>query len=453
MLYLVLYIAFMFIFIFSMRGTVFEVSLIRNRLGGVLIFRELFFLVLLGAVFFSVMGVSRFNVVHVREEDVHKIGAVVFCAVFLLFASIAAFSKTIFWKYLSFNKMDETSLSIDRKTKLLLYSVFIVIVLLVVTSHLTGTSHAFIKSIIAGESLLSVRLANRYSSYTPSHINVYLSYACSLGAILIGCFGRRMFSTSAIYVFLLLILYAASMGGGKAPVVQTFVLYFLGHVMQRRYSALSLLVVSLVMLVATLGVVYITVRVQYPGLDFLGFSVYLMDRLGVGQIQGVYEQFSLGLRDFSYIFIEIPFSGYFVEPKMFSKDLMMNTFAIGRNYDETGVMNSLFIGEAYAIGGYVFALMSPIFVAFNYCAVCCMAVYIFQTKFGFCASDAKRIAPVFSSSILMFTGDFNGMLMGKRLIFVASFFVFLYLVSRAFSAVMGPYFRGNIKIESSRGMV
>jgi hypothetical protein len=128
-------------------------------------------------------------------------------------------------------------------------------------------------------------------------------------------------------------------------------------------------------------------------------------------------------------------SGIFGDGKGFSKDLMMATFGYYAHENDIGVMNSFFIGEALAIGGWFLVFVSPLIVAFNFCFISSIIVWIFVIKFDLGVRNAKLIAPLFASSILMFTGDFNGLLFGKKVFVVIAFMFALYFVQQLLNSL------------------
>ena len=102
--------------------------------------------------------------------------------------------------------------------------------------------------------------------------------------------------------------------------------------------------------------------------EYSRFLIYIFNRLGIGQMAGVYETFGLiengyGIEgEFAYHMI--PFARFFVNYVDYQKFLMM--FTEGYNFTSMGVKNSYFIAEAYAIGGWGLMLLSPIIVSFSF---------------------------------------------------------------------------------------
>ncbi len=423
------YAALFLLYIFIFRGTVFEVSPRRGRYGGLFVLRESFLLILLGALLLEVYGLDDFKMVYVTEYSVHETTFFVFFAVAMLFCSMSLFSKTIFRSYLTWKAsipwVDEAQ---NDHSAYFVRAVALVLVTLVGYGLSRGMSHAFFEAIFSGESLIRVRLANRYESSVPSHVIAYLRYSFLLLAILSGLLGARGLHPLERYAYLGLSIYAATLLGDKAPLAQVLLLYFIGMVIANRYSAAKVFLASGFFVLFLLSVIYFSITVQYPDMTSDEFMLYLSARLGVGQIQGVYEQFALQLRDWKYILIEVPFSGFFSEPPDFSKDLMLATLGYYSHANDVGVMNSFFIGEALAIGGYPLAVISPVLIGLNFCLICAVVVVVIVRFFRVSPELAKTIAPLFTSGILMFTGDLNGLLMLKKLFVVLIYFALVYCV-------------------------
>ncbi|WP_236042843.1 hypothetical protein [Marinobacter nauticus] len=417
----------------ALRGTAFSLSLSRGYLGGIFVFREIFVLVLLGVVLFGVFGSSYFDVVHVLDSEIHFTGAIVFFCVALLILFISFWSQTVFKKYLVFDRV--FSLGFDNfplYIKSLTRSVALLLFVCIFLAHATGMSHAFIKSIFFSQDLMSVRLSNRYSSSTPGHVVMVIKFSYVFLCLLISFFRESFSGKLEKFFYFVLVVYAATLPGDKAPIVQVLILIFVCYIVLRRVSPVKILFVGGVSTLFVFLLVYILVTVQYPDISTEGFFWYLLNRLGVGQIQGVYEQFSLELRDWRYMLVEVPFSGLFVDPPNYSKDLMLNTLGRDQEFSEVGVMNSFFIGQAYAIGGLPFVFVSPLLVAFNYCLINFFVILFLVRLFGFSRSHAQLLGVIFCSSVVMFTGDLNGLLLGKKIFIIAFYFVLVFLVFRFF---------------------
>jgi len=103
---------------------------------------------------------------------------------------------------------------------------------------------------------------------------------------------------------------------------------------------------------------------QWP--SFEEFGAYLVNRLGIGQMAGMYETMALAKQGYfltsNFYWHIIPFARFFVDYIDYHKHLMMITE--GYEFTEMGVKNTYFVAEAYAIGGIWLAVLSPIIVGF-----------------------------------------------------------------------------------------
>ncbi|WP_126767718.1 hypothetical protein [Aliidiomarina iranensis] len=313
----------------------------------------------------------------------------------------------------------ETSL---LRIKICVVITFAMLIICVLLMHALGLEHAFIKSIFLGEDLLTARFHNTHFANVPTHFRLMVLFLTSLLAILIGLYGRKLYSTSVIGLMLLVLLYSSSIYGAKGPIIKLIILYFIAFSTGNSKHFLKLFIAFFSISVVTAVLLFFVVRVQIPDLNLTSYFEYLLTRLGIGQVQGVYEQFGVQLRDFSYIFDEIPFSGFFTDPPEYSKDLMMATLGFSKEFEEIGVMNSFFVGKAFAIGGYFLVFVSPVIVAFNYCLIVSFVVCSFRKLLYLPKYSAQIISILFVSSVIAFTGDFNGLLFAKRIFLISFFF-------------------------------
>src|SRR5690606_16838046 len=120
--------------------------------------------------------------------------------------------------------------------------------------------------------------------------------------------------------------------------------------------------------------------------------------------------FALKLSKPDYIYHTIPFANYFFTYTPFNKDLMMHTWGYYLDSDSVGVMNSLFIGEALAIGGYPLVFFSPLIVAINYCSIAFLLVFVLNKFYKISLLDSKKIGGLVIVSYSGFTGDIAGLL-------------------------------------------
>ncbi|KQW64141.1 hypothetical protein ASC92_01425 [Variovorax sp. Root411] len=168
--------------------------------------------------------------------------------------------------------------------------------------------------------------------------------------------------------------------------------------------------------------------IQFGGINLSDFIQFLLFRAGLGQIGGLYEEFAIRLHDANYIWHSIPFANLLIDYPIYNKDLMMVLWGANTTADETGVVNSFFVGEAFAIGGYVLALISPAIVALNYCLAIVLLTGFFRHFFGYSLGAARIILQLLIPSTFIMTGDIAGILFGKLLIMTLLFLVALWLL-------------------------
>jgi len=101
-------------------------------------------------------------------------------------------------------------------------------------------------------------------------------------------------------------------------------------------------------------------------------------RTFLGQIQGLFQTLAVFTPDPKYFLGWIPFVGFFGDRPVFSRDLMI---MIGGDSDTAGLMNSIFLGEAFGAGGWPMLLMSP-FVVGTSVIVSLHLLRYFASRFG-----------------------------------------------------------------------
>lgn len=422
-------------FFWALRGSIFEISFKRRHLGGVFIFRELFLLISAGVLIFEAYGYEEFVTFYITWESLEQTSVVILLCLGTLLVTISFICKIVFKRSLTWDYFGIPAVSGGRSGAALLHACGGLLLLFVIIAHAAGMKHAFLQSILAGTDLMRLRLENKTEVNAPPHIIAYVRYLFQFTALLLGIYGSEI-PRYRRFLILVLVLYAASLPGDKSPVVQVIFLYFVGGFRSSRLSTVAILRRAVGLFLVILTVIYVATYVQYPEMNFGEFVRFLFERLGIGQIQGVYEQFALRLQDRSYIFSEIPFSGIFGETTAFSKDLMAATYGYYLDRSDFGVMNSFFIGEAFAIGGWPLVWLSPIMVGINFCLIVYVMVRALNSYFELPIEEAKGIAALFISSTVTFTGDLGGLLLGKRLIVIMILLLFIYPIYMLAKKVM-----------------
>lgn len=424
-------VAIIYVFIRGLRNTIFEISLKRQNFGGVLLGKEIFAYVVLGVILFEFLGYESFHTFYVTEESSREATLYTLYAVFMFIVCVSLLSKTLFRNYLRVSSHANSPGEFPGKELLLLKVSAILLILILAVMHVFGMQNAFLGAITSGQDLMTIRLANTYGTELPSVVTSYYTFLTLFLSACVGINYQRLSGYSRFF-YLLLILYAASFHGGKEPVVNAFVVVILGNLSQRKRVTIGKGVwIAFAVIPLLLILLYFVSLVQFPGLTVGGYVQFLAARLGVGQIQGVYEQFGLQWRRPDYILQAIPFSNFFGQYAHYDKDLMMATWASGQDLDSTGVMNSFFIGEALVIGGYTLVLLSPLIVAFNYCTIATSLLLMFQKLVGIPLDRARKFVLLLTPSLVRLTGDMDGVILFKLNVMFIIFFLTVTILYRA----------------------
>lgn len=417
---------FFYIFLFKTKNTIFEISWKHKSFFSLLIGREILIYVVLGCLIVEFTPVYEFDFFYVSDHSKSIATYYILFSVIFLFIFLIFFSKKLFKSKLKIQHLSshENNLFI-KKEKRVLSIVIAMLFSLIILLHLFGLRHAFIDSVRGGYDLIEARMANRYAYAVPTVFRSYLSFLIYLGAAFYGLLYRAL-SRRIKIMYAFLICYSSLFLGAKGPFLIAFLVFFFSYLTQvegvplRKILPRVLLSVG-IFLIFTL----IIVNIQFANSHSFTFYGYFVNRLGVGQIQGVYEQFGIKLKDKDYILYAIPFANYItdIETDQFNKDLMMSTFG-RRRFDarDIGVMNSFFIGEALAIGGIPLVIFSPLIVAFNYVLIVVSLSIVFQKFFGIPFSRSRFVIQVFVPAFVAFTGDLGGLIFFKANIMILVFF-------------------------------
>jgi len=297
--------------------------------------------------------------------------------------------------------------------------------LILVLFYLLGYKHAFLSALLEKRRLLELRLANKYASHVPSQIAAILPLVGYILCALAGYIGRKKLLQSFGYLALGILFLSAP--GDKAPPIWGIIIWVLaqGALLPKRVlSVRSVIGLGLISIVG-LGAVFLVTSVQVPGMTRDMFLRYLLVRLGVGQMAGVYETFGLiqanSLPEGDFWLHMIPGARFVVDYTDYQKVLMMVTEGYG--YAKMGVKNTLFIAEAWAIGGLPLALFSPIMVGISTGIGLAVLVLVVHRIVG------KGLAP--SIALLLYlkthniTGGFSSFPLFKGLILTLGYVVII----------------------------
>lgn len=374
----VLCIAVPFLFYFLMKGTAFELNLREGSVWSFLILRELI-MILLPLVLLQAYGVKAFpdSMVYAKDENVFEVSLLTLYAITLFIVCLAIFSR---FAPISHDREERVGMAVDPDVaRFANASLVCGGTLLTFAILFLNYKHVFLDAILSGGFLVRARLDNVYSSGLPTQLAYLISlssWIVSIYSSILLCQNRRR---KALVYFLLALLFASA-SGDKAPVLMVVVIsvisffYIRGSSVSAKKIFLHVPAYSLILFFAT----YFVVSLQIDELTIGGYQTYLVNRLGVGQMAGVFETFSIQKLEGNFFWHMIPFASLFVDYSIYDKSLMM--FVEGYDFDQMGVKNSLFISEAYGIGGWLLMLISPIIVGLSW-AIGARLIFIFMRRF------------------------------------------------------------------------
>ncbi len=394
---------------FILKGTVLDISCLRDNPWPVIWYLQLFF-TLLPLVVVGYLGIENISMLYIAKPGLETPVAVAVIMTLLLYIFFLAFFLRVFGLYrrkvLCFTRSDFSDIS-KRIAKFCNF-LSIIGLLLLVAFYILGYQHAFLFSLIYDVPLLQVRLHNAYATNVPSQVRSILFLIGYLLAILSGYYGRYKITGSLLYF--LIALFILTSPGDKASFVFPFIFWLLAYgkpLPQSPFSRQALRFI-LFFVIAVLGLVYLVVNVQTGhNISIQEFCYYLLNRLGVGQMAGVYETAGLVKEGNSLVgdfyWHMIPFARFFVDYVDYQKYLMMITEGYG--FSEMGVKNTYFLAEAYAIGGTYLAIFSPVIVAFSTSFGLLLLIAMFKFFFG---NDLPSIAAPLSIALYLKTHDITG---------------------------------------------
>lgn len=431
---------FIFLFLFSLfylRNTPLEVSFRRGGFAGLFLFREILGLIGTAAVILNIYSPEDFHGFrNTSEQSVFPISLILIYALFVFVIFVGAALKLLFRGVYARQYASQLSggaeLGESGYQSLVKLGLVLALAGLLVNFAgvlLYGARHAFLTALISGESLLSVRLSNIYVANMPTVFNSFMSFCATLLVVILGAVSYRKHRMVA-WFFAIVVLYLSTFGGGKAPLVNSVIIYFVSYASFAGWKVkLKTVGTFLVSVCVVFGLVYFAVWVQLGGVTIGEFSWYIVNRLGVGQMAGVYEQFNLKIQNVNYIWHAVPFAGFFIDYPIFQKDLMMASEYV-LDASATGLKNSLFISEAYAFGGFLLVALSPAIVGISYALSIFVVYYLISRLFVCNEVAALKISGLFFVPYLTLTGGFSEWLFMKALIMLLIFIAPIYLLFR-----------------------
>lgn len=279
----------------------------------------------------------------------------------------------------------------------------------------TSTQHALLAGLIGDIAPGAIRHENSQSSLG-GLLNLFLQIYSLMMAIIAGIPGVLRNKTQGVLLAFLIVL-IASVHGDKAPTIMAFLICVVTrfHFLENVNFMNILMRLGLVVAIA-MGILIWMINFYFGELN-ISYGEYLSGRLLLGQVAGWYDQFSLNIQDFSYIFHGIPFYSFFDTPIIFHKDLML--VSEGRiDPNSIGVKNTLFLAEAYAIFGPIGYILGPLIMAFGSFVVFVCLSRIFNLFFGIPLAASKAISAMFYVIYFQLTDGITELIFAKSLILI-----------------------------------
>ncbi len=402
------------------KQTPLEISFRKKNLGGLLLAKELIVLVLPGILIFSLGFYKDYKTFFVHEKSVTEATVIIYYSIVTFFVFFKIFSRLLNLNLIYRNAEDFSLTDFYSFKQLYSISALLIIIMTMVFMGL-GLRPALLEVLLYNSELMEIRLANRHSGI-PTVLMSFYKFLIYFYALIFGVIFSRLSFTQKLVSFLIILLVSGFLGA-KGPIVNSIIIIALAHLssgynrkpLTVGVSAIGLIALSII-LVYLLG--YLQFSDSESGYDFFGF---IINRLGLGQVAGFYEQMALKLYNPRYIINAIPFANFFFDVSYFNKDLMHYTWGAHRSATETGVMNSFFSGEAFAIAGYFGVITAPILVALNYAVAYFLLFKIFRIWFYLSSSASSVVCRILVPSFLVMTGDVNGIVFFKTTLMMIIF--------------------------------
>ena len=371
-----------------------------GKLWSLLIYRELF-LILIPLILVNVFGLAYFPMAirNAKDEDSFVISLISIYAAVCFVISLCVFSRVF---KIDINRV-EVLKAIDAKklSRFVKGALWYGLLVLAISTLFFEYKHAFLYATLGGENLIQNRLHNAYLSGIPSQLSVGLVFCSKIIAIYSGLsLYKKKIRSGLSYMAVAAVF--ASAAGDKAPVLMCLVIGSISYYSLKgvKISARLFFYTGLIGLPAVYFLTFLVVGLQISELSIVDFNVYLLSRIGVGQMAGTFETFSIPRLSGDFYWHAIPFASLFVDYPIYDKQLMMAVEGYGLH--EMGVKNSLFISEAYGMGGWPLVFASPIVVGFSY-ALGVKLLYEFFVYFF-----DRSVAVIYALPIYILTSALTG---------------------------------------------
>lgn len=214
---------------------------------------------------------------------------------------------------------------------------------------------------VTGEDLGVLRKAATIEFAGPAALLTFVKMYGFLGVFLLAVAKRSLRQPALKTALWLSSLACLVWSGEKSPAI----LAILGYFFVRAYHERRRLTFTRLLLLAMLGallsmVIFVLVR---ESSDDLNVFEFFLIRTFLGQISGLFQIIGNLTPDPKYALAWVPFSGALTDQlPVFARDLMLMTEG---DTDTSGTLNTLFLGEAYGVGGWPMLLISPFIVGLS----------------------------------------------------------------------------------------
>lgn len=416
------YVAVLLVFISSfylvfLRNSVFGISFDKGCYPGFFVFYAFLVFIAPSAILLNLYPIEHFWVAFkVKQEVVFWVTVIVLLS-YMLFIFNIWFVTRLFPRQFLFEFPELSSKDITTCRKFVYLSVFFAFCLILFAWLFSGAEHSFLFSIISGQGISQSRMELRGNQFT-KFLGHFFSILSPLLMAMVAspAYKDKLVARVAMIVSILVIV---TWGGNKGPVLSLLLIYFVTALTFGKVKfGVRFLMKCSVVLVLLLFFTYRVVLLQYPQLiEIPKFLDYFYQRVFVAQMIGVYEQFSLELRNSLYFFHGIPFASFFVDFPVFQKDLMMIS-EDRTDPSSIGIKNTFFVAEAYAMGGWLFIIPAIVIYSLNYA----ISFVIMVGVLNFCLIDNlsfnKCISAIVLFSYLSVTGGFSDLMLFKVTIMI-----------------------------------
>lgn len=397
---------------FRLKNTVFGISLNKGNYLGFFVFYDLIIYIIPSVLLLNYFPIDNFWVAFkVKQNTIFYISILIIflmCLYFFMLKRLAIINN----KYFILKSYIPLQSYQEKKIKVFLFlSIIVCIVMILLFWTLLGIGHSFSLSFLNDVSISELRfdIKERKETKFAKHLFIFITpfFTAILGS---GIYKKPIVK----WVLLIGVLFIASWGGSKGPLLTVFIVYFASYATFNKVKINFKLVLKVIFLIIILlFLVYRVVLFQYSEMTEIGlFFNYFSQRVFVAQMIGVYEQFNLLIQDSMYIWHGVPFASSFMEFPVFHKDLML--ISEDRvDASAIGIKNTLFIAEAYAMGGLYLLVFSPFWMAFVYSVNYRWMTFVTNKYIFNNLEYTKRIVALSIFSYVSVSGGFSDLMFFK----------------------------------------